>query len=402
MTHHPHSRVLVTFVAGCMLHLCLSARASDGEDLLALRANAQSMQNDLQRLEATRGRYHPDLLDPLMRLAQAHEQAGRPDDAIRSLEQALAVARREGGLKSPDQIPILTTLAELEARSGSIAEAQQRVRLFGTIAHEDRPEQWMQMASLQVEFGEFDSARKLYRRAIDHLKNTSGATEQQLLTALRGLGTSYTRQLLTYGVVAGTKDIYAFHGPVASDTKFSAGPAFRLRVARELRQEGENALKSAARRVQRATQMSVVQRAATLIQVGDWFQIKSDADEAHVYYRAAAQLLARSQLRPDTPDLILDAPVPVLMPLPAAVLRYRDIPDTRTEELHVLVEFDVDAKGEPRRPEVIDATGTHSMKEATLASIHNTRYRPRLIDGKPVLTRAVQHRQVFRVPVQHD
>lgn len=62
----------------------------------------------------------------------------------------------------------------------------------------------------------------------------------------------------------------------------------------------------------------------------------------------------------------------------------------------VIVKFDVDEQGFTRNHKIIDSEGA-GFHRATLDAVKKFRYAPRFIDGKPVVTKGVEIKQVFKM-----
>ena len=78
--------------------------------------------------------------------------------------------------------------------------------------------------------------------------------------------------------------------------------------------EGEEALKRALRIVEADPEASPQTRIETLLQMGDWYQIKKLPREALPYYQRAWQLSRTAPYPPSSASTALDVPVRVYYP----------------------------------------------------------------------------------------
>ena len=70
--------------------------------------------------------------------------------------------------------------------------------------------------------------------------------------------------------------------------------------------------------------------------------------------------------------------------------------DALAPERYVEVEFTVRADGHVERERVLTREAGKSAADETLQALQAARYRPRIVDGKPVDTEGVRHRQTFK------
>ena len=112
--------------------------------------------------------------------------------------------------------------------------------------------------------------------------------------------------------------------------------------------EGEEALKRALRIVEADPEASPQTRIETLLQMGDWYQIKKLPREALPYYQRAWQLSRTAPYPPSSASTTLNVPVRVHYPQPQIV---GAAPAVHAEEMrshYVQVEFTVAADGSVR------------------------------------------------------
>ena len=318
------------------------------------------------------------------------------EPAIEELKRAVNALRRSGGLYDPRQSALLNQLVDLHSLQGDIGEASAALAYMESISERTDGRLSMQHAATLAaiggwycRLGDFESGRQRFRRSIVRLRDDD---DEALIGALLGLARCSFHELAAEGIATSPESLDSYRGPVLRRNRMSIGsPAFRYRVHKVLRPEGDEALRYAARLAETAT-LAPERRAAVLLQVGDWFQAKDHARTARRYYASAQRWLLRSVAADDP----LAAPVQVLYPVPALALRSSPAGEAAASERYVEVEFTVRADGHIDRERVLTREPGKSAADETLQALQAARYRPRLVDGKPLDTAGVRFRQAFR------
>jgi hypothetical protein len=316
---------------------------------------------------------------------------------IEELERAVHALRRSGGLYDPRQLVLLNQLVELHSLQGDIDAAVAALAYMESISERVDGRLSMQhaatlaaIAGWHCRLGEFEGGRQRFRRSIERLRYEHDRT---LIGALLGLARCSYHELAAEGVATSLAPAESYRGPVLRENRMSIGsPAFRYRVHKILRPEGDEAMRDAARLVEAAT-LIPEHRVPVLLQVGDWFQAKDHTRSARRYY-ASAQRWSQRAVVADDP---LVAPVQVLYPVPALALRSSPArEEDSAPERHVEIEFTVRSDGRVDRERVLTREPGKSAADETLQALQAARYRPRMVDGKPVDTEGVRFRQAFK------
>jgi hypothetical protein len=166
--------------------------------------------------------------------------------------------------------------------------------------------------------------------------------------------------------------------------------------ARELNREGEYALQHALRILDADPRASTQTRIATLIQMGDWYQIKKSPREALPYYQRAWQLIHAAEDPTSPATTALSFPVRVYYPIPQIVVNDPALPPEEIRFHHVQIEFTVAADGSVLDARVVDHDTRNRYANDILNAIRAARYRPKFVDGAAVETPGMVHREVFR------
>jgi TonB family protein len=367
-----------------------------GDALLASRdyASAQSAYSEALQI----AEQHEDLNDartfaPLRGLGYVFAAMGRYDEAVPYLERALTVARSKYGVLNPEQIDLLHQLSYSLTAIGRADEAQKHLFYTLRLAEKTYGEGDPRVAPAICALGDFFTevyrplnARYTYKTALNIVTRSAGADELAAVEPLRGFA-HIDMQVVSYPEFAlrakGT------HGTFAVDAK-----GHTLSGPRKLTADGESALKRALEILDAhgkdAPRSELID---TLIQLGDWYQIKQSPREALPYYQRAWTLM--------TLDASLHAtdafgfPVRVFYPTPN--IAAPSAGGAAHEAHFVEVEFDVDADGGVSAARIVDHDTTQRFADQVLSAVRDARYRPRFVDGQPVATAALSYRQVLSV-----
>ena len=364
------------------------ARMEDGEYVAAIRQYVAA----IELIEQNASGSSIDLFEPLLELADAQASADRRRDAVESLQRAVGILRRSGGLYDGRQSELLLRLVDLHSSVGEIDAAADALQYLERLnASEQTPSirgaQLAQIATWRCRIGQFDAGRKLVRDALrlSEPRNEPDASIRTLLVA----ADCCLHELSAQGVATRPGLFDQYRGSIQRSGRMAPeSPAFRFHGAKFLRAEGEQAVVRAAQLAQHAADQGL--RLATLLQAGDWFQIKDHRRSARRYY-ARAEALARAQ----GPDHELSTPVMLFYPQPPLALRNREQPRTQLSERVVEVEFTVRADGKIDGERVLNRDAGKSAVDETLSALRAARFRPRIEDGDAVDVHGVRHRQSF-------
>lgn len=350
--------------------------------------------------ETSLGTSNRHLVEPLAGLGQMYADMGRHQDAVATLERALIVSRRNSGLFDLSQAELLQQLADSHTEIGGFEEARRHIDyLRGVVdrAYDTRSPKIVptmnNIADWYSEIGDPLTARLIYRQSIDIIQRTYGKDSPQLTEPLRGFARTYVREL----------SMPRFQEPKET-TNFSINSAPfvpeplepRIPLPRNLSNEGEKALQRAVKLSEQDAVPAELLRAA-LLELGDWYQIKEDTKRAMNTYGRVVDIEAPTPPLANKEDTDqFGFPVRLYYPTPPGALRHLHRSPDDVRERYVVVEFTVTEAGDVANAKVVEEDANNRQVSETLSAISAARYRPRLVDGKPVATTGVRHRQVFR------
>lgn len=391
-------------------------------DTLSLLGNAQLGNADyvsaeatfseaLQLVEQHAGTTSSDLLDPLQGLGYTLAAAGRHSEAVPHLDRALLITHRSHGLFDIGQQGLLRQLATSLTKTERAAEAERHINYLLRVGEQSYGGSDPRLVPLLCDVGDwyadtgnFVTARDSYRYALDIVEEKLGKADLAAIEPLRALARSYTQELLysTLGLKT-QRERYRSDVDGTSNEHKTINPRF-------INSDGERALAHALKILETQPAPPARVLTETLIQMGDWFQIKHQPDKALRYYRRVASVSAgagaaradEAEAQKDSRPLPLSFPVRVYYPTPVLATRKLTLPPDQTDEKFVQVEFTVTGEGAVTDARVTDQNGTSRQASETLEAIRAARFRPKFIGGEPVETTGMTNREVFKTRKQSD
>jgi TonB family protein len=372
-------------------------------------SSAETTFNEALKIaEAHAGAASPKLLDPLRGLGYTLAATERHKEAIPPLERALLIDRRSYGLYDMAQQQVLRQLAESLLKVGRPTDAARHVayllQLGDRVYGKRDPRQVPILsfaASWYADLGDFITARDIYRHALTIIDEKLGPNDAAAVEPLRALAGTFTQEL--YFSSLGLRTQMIERQPTGAD-----GIQPKEINPRFLSSEGEKALERALKILDGQPPSTRDTLVATLLQFGDWFQIKHQPEKALPLYRRAASVNATLVSAEPPPPAgataatteaepqPLSFPVRVFYQTPSQATRNTLLPPDQVDERFVEVSFTVTDEGEVADAKVTESNGTQRQVADALSAIRAARYRPKFVNGEPVETTGMTNREVFR------
>jgi tetratricopeptide (TPR) repeat protein len=362
------------------------------------------------------GRDAPRVLTPLTGLGTTRARAGHHHDAIPLLQRAVAITRAQFGMFDLRQQDVLETLAGSLTALNRQQEAQDamtyRVRAAEKTYGEGSPKiiPWLcDLGDWFAENGKTPEARMTFQVAL----NIAGARDSLhapiIVAPLRGIARAYMLRSSypdswrkppypTFG--CGIP--YAVLPPECKDTTAFDAEGFNI-GPRTLNQEGEEALKRALRILEADPDLAPATLIDTLIQMGDWHEIKKSPREALTYYERAWQLIRTKPNLPQSSATALNVPLRVYYPTPQILAHVPTLAAAvDTQSHYVQTEFTVAADGSVRDARIVAHDTRDRYARDILKAVRNSRFRPKFVDGQAVAATGITYRQVFWLATPRD
>jgi TonB family protein len=356
------------------------------------------------------GRETQRVLAPLIGLGTTLAGAGHHHDAVPHLERAVAIIRAQLGMFDMHQQDVLKTLAGSLTALGRQPEAQDamvyRVRVAEKTYGEGNPKviPWFcDLGNWLADIGKNPQAWLTFQTALHIAGTTDSLNAPIIVEPLRGLARAHMlkasypdswRQLrnATLGCDGLTRRTTA----AGCGTPVRNSNGLLIVEPRTLDPEGEQALQRALRILESDPDSPPQTRIETLIQMGDWYQIKESPGEALTYYQRAWQLIRTTPKLPDATATALNVPVRVYYPTPQIVANVpKQVAAVDTRSHTVQIEFTVGADGSVRDARIVGSDTRDLYANDILNAVRDSRFRPKFVDGQAVAATGITYREVF-------
>jgi tetratricopeptide (TPR) repeat protein len=367
-------------------------------------ATAEAAYAEALRLAEQHGGFDGErLLTPLLGLGNALAGSGRHEEAVPRLQRAVAIARVQYGLFDLHQQDMLKTLATSLTAVGRVPEAQDLMIYRARVAEKTYGEESPEVIPARCDLGDWfaevgmsPEARMVFQVALNIVE--SKLNDPVIVEPLRGIARTYMRRHSYPESALRPREAPPFY----QFATVGPPPPFRFDAmgkpiveARVLNREGEYALQRALRVLEADPRASTHTRIETLIQMGDWYQIKKSPREALPHYQRASQLIRTAPGLSGSAATALDFPVRVSYPTPEIVANVLALPPEETQSHYVQIEFTVAADGSVPDARVVDHDTRDRYADDILDAMRAARFRPKFVDGEAVATPAITYREVF-------
>jgi tetratricopeptide (TPR) repeat protein len=318
-------------------------------------------------------------LSPLLDQANALARSGHHEEAISLLQRAVAIMRSQYGVFDLRQQDTLKALASSLTAVGRVPEAQDFMIYRAHVAEKTYGEGSPKVIPALCDLGDFFSetgkapeARMTFNVALNIVGATDSLTDPIIVAPLRGIARTYMRAM-SY------PDTWLL--PV-----WMRGRSNR---------EGEDALKRALRILDADPSATTPEtRIETLIQMGDWHQIKKSPREALPYYQRAWQLIRTTPSLPSSVSTALNVPMRVYYPTPG-IVAHVPVQAEETRSHYVQVDFTVAADGSVTDARIVGHDTRDRYARDILNAVRDSRFRPKFVDGQTVAAPGITYREVF-------
>lgn len=406
----PHPSLLRVAVAALAVSFSIYADAAPAEHVRTQNESSATYAEALRAAEQQHGRDSEQVLAPLMALGNALARSGHHEEAIPLLQRAVAIMRSQYGMFDLRQQDVLETLAGSLTALGRQPEAQDamvyRVRVAEKTYGEGNPKviPWLcDLGNWFADIGKTPEAQMTFQVALNIVGTTDSLNVPIIVEPLRGIARAHMLRpsypddwrkppwpKLGCGIPRAVL-------PPECLNRAALDPSGRHIIEpRTLNQEGEEALQRALRILESDPGSAAQTRIETLIQMGDWYQIKKSPREALTYYERAWQLIRTTPRLPDSAAAALNVPVRVYYPTPQIVANVpTQVAAVDTQSHYVQTEFTVAADGSVRDARIVDHDTRDRWARDVLKAVRDSRFRPKFVDGQAVAATGITYREVF-------
>ena len=358
-------------------------------------------------IENLYGVYDSALTHQLMGLGLAQQAQGNNEEAIGAFQRAQHLSRINNGLHNLEQVPILKHLIASYEKVNDWENAGDKH--FYLYRLQRRQYGYSDPRLLEPIVGMVDwhlnafakgtsadpgnhllQARALNDQAIVIIEQHYGGQDDRLAEALyRQARTNY--QLAVYQA----NNANSLPGEIAarqSEVNFIESDVRKAVLSLNPYSDGKRALVRRVQVVESNPETPIRNRISALVHLGDWYFMFDKRDSAMRTYRQA--------LRLGEEDESLNSEIQRYFGKPHVLSFYAANEDPVKESEttgYVEATFNITPGGRAQRVKIIDSSPPDLMDVRVQKSIRATRYRPRFVEGQPVMTEGVTYRHVFEV-----
>jgi tetratricopeptide (TPR) repeat protein len=411
-------------------------------DAAGAEQSINSYQERIAKLQSQYGASDPRLAESLLGLGLAYRAAGQHEEAADAFKQALYIVRMNDGLENLDQLPYLNRLIEENTTLGRWKRLNRNYyylywvckrnygdndpRLLPVIERITRAQLDIYNASPKLFTGSSLRQREaLVNKAVVITESHYGQKDPRLIEALNRLALNDYYMALHTGKMWEYRSYKTYMRRVTSEDLFTrtfvpvvrtvAGHVMvryvpidvpkmnsRANLSREeadifrqidnTERKGRQALERIRAIVESNPNSTPYARAVALARLGDW-QVLYENGRGWRKYEQAYALLSRSEQGARYIPVLFGRPrtLPALNPAPDSKRPPQQATDASPDGSMLKAVFDVTGSGRARRIRISDPPPgvSGSTVRGLKLYLSALRFRPRLQDGKPVMTRDV-------------
>ncbi|GAB1256338.1 hypothetical protein NBRC116494_08400 [Aurantivibrio plasticivorans] len=400
---------------------------------------------EIERLEAEAGPWSADLAEQLSGLGEIYQERGQHHEAIAIFERAAHVARVNNGLYSLVQAPIVENLIESLSARGQWDDVYDRQQYLYWLHQRSYGEDDPRMLPLLSKMGKWYindyamnaeerdpasliDAHNIFTNATRIIRKEYGEHDLRMIEPLRGLAlthwyfAAYNAQIVAevnatrYSSQFGISGIDAsYESYLRSRTNTATISLNDTRVPPQLRRYitspypyigGKDAIVKMMEIYSTNPNAPVGAAAKAKMELADWQLMWDKFHSAKALYHDAYALMADEVDNQELTNRFFHNPTA----LPAISLLESQLDtevasdatptanDPESELLHfVLVQYDVSTYGDARNIEFLESfpADNSSNRVRVRRALEATRFRPRIVNGEPVVSKKVVQKFVF-------
>jgi hypothetical protein len=301
--------------------------------------------------------------------------------ALDSFGRAIHLERVSAGLVSAEQIEIVYREAEVYRTLGDFETANEREEYAYHVlrkAHDPYSEDMLpglfHLAKWYENTHNIFAARHLYQRATDVMVANGKGLAMEAIPAWQGVARTYRLERFPPIYIDGT-------GSGGHSSSSSMQPTYGPVTINNF-PAGERALQTIIQ-ILRAYDSPTPEIAQAVLDLADWHLLFEKTRDAFPLYQIAYEMMSTVDGFP-----VVDffaSPKLIHYPAPNDPSPSEEVPQSPVEGL-VKVQFNVTAQGAARRLQTLDSKPPGMMDFRVRKSLRVSRFRPALVDGKPVAT----------------
>lgn len=365
----------------------------------------------IRELESSGGVYQNQLAEVLSSLGTTYQSLGLHVDAIEVFQRSLHIARVNGGLYGLNQLPMLEKLIEsnTELKDWEALNKNHHNLYWVSKRHYgdnnpallsliDRIGRW-HLKAYELEpgsqsFSHLVNAEQMYNKSVGIIQLHSGAHDLRLINALYGIALTNFQIAAQVSSAENFDDIRAGYRDSTQTRRLLQEQRARQDLIMQSYAKGKQAMMNIVDIHANNPILPIETQAMAMTHLGDWYLLFNKRNSAAETYESAYQLMQNDGMAQEKIDNLFGRP----RTLPAIRLPVQNEKEMLPENPpYVLASFDVSPSGKAQNIEILESRPIDNISHLRRAkrSIAGTKFRPRYVDGKPVVTTGVNLRYVF-------
>ncbi|GLS27677.1 tetratricopeptide repeat protein [Marinibactrum halimedae] len=368
-------------------------------------ASSVDVLDEIARIESEQGAYSADLSEHLVSLGSSYQENGDHEAAVEAFKRAIHVERIHGGLYNLNQIAVLERMIESHVAVGDWKAASDRYEHFYWLHQRNYGDGDPRMLPVIEKLSHWHlnaysldsssvsnhlvSAHNLYRMAVNIIDENYGSHDIRMINPLKGLAVS------NYYLATLSQEQNRM-APISTSAQAEAEKKARLdQYILNAYYNGKAALTRMVEIYDQQEDAPIEEKIKARVQLGDWFMMFDRPHSAFAEYKTAYSNITEHKLSSPFSQSLFKEP----RALPDMPVVKTQMPDNNEPHEYVLVQFDVSARGQARRVEILEAHPQKNvgLKTRVRKSLRSTRFRPQLIEGEAVETKHIVHRYIYPV-----
>lgn len=345
----------------------------------------------IDRMEAERGAFDPELSETLFGLGKTYEQAGFKPEALEIYKRSLHVSRVNNGLYSLAQEPMLRGMISIYQDQKNWVDATANYnRLYSLYAKtygEDDP----RILPILDEMNQWhlNAYKNRKEHGLDHLFSSYALSNSAVELVSKHFGPEDLKLVGLLKTLVTTNYYLALHQNDYKEPEPGITFGEQPSVTHQSREEviigrsydtGKKAYQRIIEVLHNNPNASLEDQAEAYAELGDWFMLFGKRESSSNAYQQALALLDSKPEAAASKEKLFGSP----KLLPAFPNLYEE--DTVDAEGHVRVKLVVTDKGLPREIDILEIVPEDKAGLGYKAkrSVRGFRFRPRFVDNEPV------------------
>lgn len=356
-------------------------------------------------IEASRGRYAPELIQPLRILGKAQMATKDYMQAVETFDRAIHLTRINSGLFAPEQVPLVYLHADSYAAMKDFRNAQRREEYAFQVLS-NRAQRGDLLAGMQrlgdfyLETYNFLAARTMYRQGYEVLEDNGFGNSDLAVPFLKGTASTYKMERFPplYSQERRSDEFMQkpentrnleFSTEYRTINNFPAGERALQKIIK-IRKSALGSSEENSDPKEIGNHQALVNQA--LLDLADWHLMFGSQKKAHTLY---SEIHLQQVEFPAELSIDMDSPKLLYLPAPQN-LKPPPTPDRLAAETgSITLEFSIHKNGRIRGLETIAFEPNDAIEFNARRSMRQAIYRPAMVEGDATLTHAHRYTHTY-------